>query len=48
MMTSWQQLHIQAISMSKYMYNSIEKDSNLLLKKGVEGEKKRRRMIIFK
>ena len=48
MMTSWQQLHIQAISMSKYMYNSIEKDSNLLLKKGVGGEKKRRRMIIFK
>lgn len=41
MMTSWKQLHIQAISMSKYMYNSIDKDSNLLLieKVGVEKTK---------
>lgn len=39
MMTSWQQLHIQAISMSKYMYNSIDKDSNLLLKEKVGVEK---------
>lgn len=39
MMTSWQQLHIQAVSMSKYMYNSIDKDSNLLLKEKVGVEK---------
>lgn len=39
MMTSWQQLHIQAISMSKYMYNSIDKDFNLLLKEKVGVEK---------